>query len=460
MKNQNKLNKIKEALGVKEPIVRIFYPKEFLKKIDTLIEKLNQDKKDNIETTKNNQLEQTKLTNLLIEHLKANKEVIVANLPKQKEIKIPEYPKEIKIKKPDWWKETKLPEYPKEIDIKKPSWYEKFIPDKLIEVIEKLFKQNSKDFADALDRHKELKNALAVRLASRDLETFYNAVASAISGGMRALTAADVVTAVINNWPADYPDAAVLAQLIVIDGRVDQIEGYVDQIEGYVDQIEGYIDGIEGLLTTIDVDTGNIATSVGVMDDWDNAASDGASVSGDTAHNAADAGEPVKIGGKAIDADPSQAEGNQAPTEVAENNRVNAWFNLHGETMISGATEGQLLTELDQAYDDDPTTATSSAYECWRYDRCTFFYEIDSTGTPTDIVFEIEVTADGTNWHKLMDGFLGDLRYEDQGTATEINHAVSFDICAYKIRVKIVATGTTAANYFTVDDCALFFKKG
>lgn len=41
------------------------------------------------------------------------------------------------------------------------------------------------------------------------------------------------------------------------------------------------------------------AVSLGVMDDWDNAASDGASVSGDVAHDAADAGEPVKIGGVA-----------------------------------------------------------------------------------------------------------------------------------------------------------------
>lgn len=40
-----------------------------------------------------------------------------------------------------------------------------------------------------------------------------------------------------------------------------------DTIAGYVDNIEGYVDGIEGLLTTMDGDTGNIATSTALLDD-------------------------------------------------------------------------------------------------------------------------------------------------------------------------------------------------
>lgn len=42
-------------------------------------------------------------------------------------------------------------------------------------------------------------------------------------------------------------------------------------LNGYVDGLEGYFDGVEGVLGTIDADTGNIATSAGVMDDWDDA---------------------------------------------------------------------------------------------------------------------------------------------------------------------------------------------
>lgn len=79
-------------------------------------------------------------------------------------------------------------------------------------------------------------------------------------------------------------------------------------------------------LSAINSDTTAIAASASVLDDWDNAASDGASVSGDVAHDAVDAGEPVKIGGKAL---------TSTPTPVAANDRVNAWFNEYGQLVIS-----------------------------------------------------------------------------------------------------------------------------
>lgn len=88
----------------------------------------------------------------------------------------------------------------------------------------------------------------------------------------------------------------------------------------------GYLDGIETLIGTTNTNTGNAATSLSVLDDWDNAASDGVSVSGDVAHDAVDAGEPVKIGGYAKAA---------APTDVsADGDRVNAWFDLAGRLQV------------------------------------------------------------------------------------------------------------------------------
>lgn len=78
-----------------------------------------------------------------------------------------------------------------------------------------------------------------------------------------------------------------------------------------------------------------IVTSLSVMDDWDNTASDGASVSGDTAHDAVDAGEPVKIGGYAKAA---------APTDVnADADRVNAWFLRNGAIATVVTAAGALI---------------------------------------------------------------------------------------------------------------------
>lgn len=68
-------------------------------------------------------------------------------------------------------------------------------------------------------------------------------------------------------------------------------------------------------------------TSLAIMDDWDNTASDGASVSGDVAHDAVDAGEPVKIGGKASTSE---------PTAVANLDRVDAYFDENGRLHIVG----------------------------------------------------------------------------------------------------------------------------
>lgn len=110
-------------------------------------------------------------------------------------------------------------------------------------------------------------------------------------------------------------------------------------------------------LGTIDTDTGNIATntsnsatSLAIMDDWDNGASDGASVSGDTAHDTADAGEPVKIGTKAYSPD-----GTTPGTAVSEGDRTDA----------KGDLDGRIYTNDEHphwwSYHSDGSTALTDA---------------------------------------------------------------------------------------------------
>jgi hypothetical protein len=66
-----------------------------------------------------------------------------------------------------------------------------------------------------------------------------------------------------------------------------------------------------------------------IMDDWDNAASDGASISGDVAHDGVDAGEPVKVGHTAI------AFGAN-PSAVAAADRTNSYATRHGVPFVIG----------------------------------------------------------------------------------------------------------------------------
>lgn len=110
----------------------------------------------------------------------------------------------------------------------------------------------------------------------------------------------------------------------------------------------------DALLTTIDADTGGILTAVQIMDDWDNGASDGASVSGDVASDTADAGEPVKIGFKAYELD-----GTAPQTAVAELDRVNAISDLIGRQYT--ATEHPRFWHASVDYASAQTNATVKA---------------------------------------------------------------------------------------------------
>lgn len=145
-------------------------------------------------------------------------------------------------------------------------------------------------------------------------------------------------------------------------------------IAGYVDGIEGYVDGIEGLLTTIDADTGNIATSLAIIDDWDDGA-DSAKVVGSVAHDTADAGAPVKIGHKAV------AHGSN-PAAVAAADRVDSIANRHGIPFVIGGHPNILTASINVTDADGAQTNAA----------------IITVGAGTKIVVtHIAVTADNAN---------------------------------------------------------------
>lgn len=111
------------------------------------------------------------------------------------------------------------------------------------------------------------------------------------------------------------------------------------------------------------------------MDDWDNGASDGASVSGDVAHDTADAGEPVKIGGKALDVGAS-------PTAVSANDRVNGMFLRNGALITLGGSTGIVSKNLNVTDADGAQTDTALVTV--------------SAGTAI-VVTKVSVMADGAN---------------------------------------------------------------
>jgi hypothetical protein len=95
-------------------------------------------------------------------------------------------------------------------------------------------------------------------------------------------------------------------------------------------------------------------TSLAIMDDWDSAGSDSCSVVGDVAHDTADAGEPVKIGAKAVASVLAQ-------TLVAANDRSNLFCDLDGVLVVrANGALGDVLSERVSNTDGASTACTGA----------------------------------------------------------------------------------------------------
>jgi hypothetical protein len=178
---------------------------------------------------------------------------------------------------------------------------------------------------------------------------------------------------------------------------------------------------------------------------------------GDIDHDAADDGKPLKVGGRATDWTPD-SDAEQGPTDVANGDRCQLAPHLNGTIVETPNTRYNVLDNVSTTYNNTTTTATSSSIECWKYRHACISFELESNNTPTRILFEVEVSLDGTNYAVLRNGPVGTWQYEDTGTATEIAEALEFPIACQEIRLKVTATGTTASNTFVVQNATLFLR--
>jgi hypothetical protein len=182
-------------------------------------------------------------------------------------------------------------------------------------------------------------------------------------------------------------------------------------------------------------------------------------VTGLLAHDAVDSGGPIKTGGKAASYAPATSDQPSAnKTAVASGDRTDGAFNLYGEAVEGVNGYYFTLDNVSTTYNNTTTTATSAAKNCWNYRQASFTYELTKANSPTDILFEVEVSLDGTNYAVMQNDFLGDLRESAASVGSGIKKSVTFAIAAQKIRVKATATGTTASATFTVANAVLYLR--
>lgn len=117
------------------------------------------------------------------------------------------------------------------------------------------------------------------------------------------------------------------------------------------------------------------------------------------------------------------------------------------------------LSNVNRIYNSTVQSTNSQAIDCSRFRKFMLYYALDSTSSPTDIQFIVQFSRDsGTTWHNYRNNFWGQLVYDDVACATEIFRCHDGDCVGDMIRLRVVATGTSAANRFEVDDCCFGFK--
>ncbi len=101
--------------------------------------------------------------------------------------------------------------------------------------------------------------------------------------------------------------------------------------------------------------------------------------------------------------------------------------------------------------DDDPTTVTGAALNCAGYRYFTLYLDLDATLTPTTLELIVEFSEDGgTTWYEHRQGLFAALFYEDTEIVSGLKEVFQGDVLGQDVRVRGVAVGSDATDFFTV----------
>lgn len=169
--------------------------------------------------------------------------------------------------------------------------------------------------------------------------------------------------------------------------------------------------------------------------------SDNLLVVGNIAHDSADSGNPILVGGRAIaEATP--------PTAVAADDRVRAFFNLQGYQMIKNEPYRSSVTQIfsSQAF-NATTSANSTEFDGSRYRMLRLYISLTSSGSPTNLRLIPQFEANAT-WFDHSEGTWTDFRYVTAQTSLTRTMLVPWP--GDNFRLRGVATGTNGSDTFTL----------
>ena len=105
-----------------------------------------------------------------------------------------------------------------------------------------------------------------------------------------------------------------------------------------------------------------------------------------------------------------------------------------------------------QVFDDTQTSYNSANVDCDDHKHFLLHLDVDSTGTGDHIIQFVPQFSDdgGTTWYSYKQGLFASLFYEDVDTASGIKECFSGDVAGRDMRLRVVATDTSATLKFTV----------
>ncbi len=178
-------------------------------------------------------------------------------------------------------------------------------------------------------------------------------------------------------------------------------------------------------------------------------------IHGSTAHDAVDTNYPVKTGGRAF------TDGTTEGTAVATGDRTDSFYDFYGYQQVKNRAQedaGTTLTAINTTYNNVTTTASSADITTRTFRTCDLIFTLVSSGTPTDIQIIAEA-KDGSTYFAMKNGFLGKFVFDDTAVSTSQNIHVTFPCPASgTMRIRVVATGTTALNTFTMSNAKIFLR--
>lgn len=234
---------------------------------------------------------------------------------------------------------------------------------------------------------------------------------------------------------------------------LDAIAASVAAIDTDATTIIGHVDGIEGLLTTIDADTGNIATSLDLIDDVVR--------SEDTASGAGHRG--LSILGVRRDADTSlvDTDGDYAQFQVDANGALKVEiFDGGGSHTVDN--NGTFVTQVDGAALTALQLIDNSAHAHDAGSMGTgidvvggISTNMDDTAPPNRVSAESDATRLATSWSGSVFAhphapqiWTYHLNTSTAQTDTEVHAAAGSNLCLYVCTIVFSNVGTAAINLF------------